>query len=79
MRSAPKIPALYRIAALVVALMIGLYLAQFYIAGAKFAGAVANLARMSKGPSQPAEITAAPDLVPVMILAEPKKTAPKQP
>jgi hypothetical protein len=43
----PKVPWLYRVAALVVAIAIGLYTLQFYVFGAKFAGAVANYAKMA--------------------------------
>ncbi len=43
----PKVPWLYRVAALVVAIAIGLYTLQFYVFGAKFAGAVTNYARMA--------------------------------
>ncbi len=48
----PKVPWLYRVAALAVAIAIGLYTLQFYVFGAKFAGAVTNYARMATQQAQ---------------------------
>ena len=43
----PKVPLVYRAAAITVALVIAACTLQVYVFGAKFAGAVANYARMS--------------------------------
>ena len=74
----PKVPLLYRAVAFTVALTIGLCTLQFYVSGAKFAGAVTNYARLSakqaaeeeahakalKAVQRPSE----PGVVPVMII-----------
>jgi hypothetical protein len=73
----PKVPWLYRVAALVVAIGIGFYTLQFYVAGKKFADAVTNYARMAAlqdaAPRKPAgpDFKNEPGVVPVMIV--PKK------
>lgn len=74
----PNVPWLYRVTALVVAVAIGLYTLQFYVFGAKFAGAVTNYARVAALQNAAAQHKAAgpdfknePGIVPVMIL--PKK------
>jgi hypothetical protein len=61
----PKVPWPYRVGALTLALVAGLCTLQFYVAGAKFAGAVTNYARLA------AEMANEPGIVPVMII--PKK------
>ena len=73
----PKVPWLYRVAALALAIGIGFYTLQFYVAGKKFADAVANYARMAAlqdaAPHKPAgpDFKNEPGVVPVMIV--PKK------
>jgi len=74
MKPAPKIPLVYRLAGLAAALLIGFYFLQFYVAGKKFASAVAALSRMSAdrasaAPAAPSE----PGVVPVAIIPEKKK------
>ncbi len=77
----PKVPWLYRVAALIVAIAIGLYTLQFYVFGAKFAGAVTNYARMAAQQGAAAHKPAAPDMknepgmVPVMIIPTEQKKA----
>jgi len=76
----PKVPWLYRVAALVVAVAIGLYTLQFYVFGAKFAGAVTNYARVAAlqnaaaqhKPSGP-NFKNEPGVVPVMIVPKDDK------
>ena len=79
MLTAPKVPLRYRLAALAIALVIGACVLQFYVAGAKFAGAVTNYLRMAsqleaakQKPAQP-EWKNEPGVVPVSII--PQKAA----
>jgi hypothetical protein len=72
MKPAPKIWWPYRVAGLMAALLIGFYFLQFYVAGKKFAGAVAALSRMSAAPQQQ-EAPHEPGVVPVKIIGEKKK------
>jgi hypothetical protein len=73
----PKVPWPYRVGALTLALVAGLCTLQFYVAGAKFAGAVTNYARLAAQQSVKPKTHAAPEManepgiVPVMII--PKK------
>jgi hypothetical protein len=75
----PKVPWLYRVGALLLAVAIGLYTLQFYVFGAKFAGAVTNYARLaakqSEGPHKPAgpNFKNEPGIVPVMIIPKDDK------
>lgn len=77
MLTPPKVPWLYRVAAITIAVAIGLSTLQIYVFGAKFAGAVTNYARMAAQLSAPAKKPAGPEfknepgVVPVMIV--PKK------
>jgi len=77
----PTVPWLYRVAALVVAVAIGLYTLQIYVFGAKFAGAVTNYAKMAAqqnaGPKKPAgpDFKNEPGVVPVMIVPKSEKKA----
>jgi hypothetical protein len=81
MPPAPKIPLPYRLAALAVALMLGLYTLQFYVFGAKFAGAISNYARLSEKQAAAAEAAAhkppprpsEPGVVSVQIIGTPAK------
>jgi hypothetical protein len=70
MRKAPNIPWPYRAAALLIAVLIGLYMLQFYVLGTKFARAVAALSHAAATP--PAE-PIVPGIVSVKILTEDKK------
>ena len=77
----PSVPWLYRVGALILALAIGLYTLQFYVFGAKFAGAVANYAKMAAQqdarPKKPAgpDFKNEPGVVPVMIVPKSEKKA----
>jgi len=73
MKPAPKIPLIYRLAGLAAALLIGFYFLQFYVAGKKFASAVAALSRMSADRASAAPAPAEPGVVPVAIIPEKKK------
>lgn len=89
MLEAPKVPLKYRAIAFAVALVLGLAGLQFYVFGAKFAGAVTNYARMSAQQAAEEEAKAKraaaadkqrftePGVVGVRIIAEPKKDQPK--
>jgi len=76
MLTPPKVPWRYRLAALTVALLIGLCTLQVYEFGAKFANAVANYTRMAakeaaaKQPRKPAapDMKNEPGVVPVSII-----------
>jgi len=67
MLTPPKIPLTYRLAALALALVLGAFVAQFYVAGAKFAGALTNYARLAAQQAAAAEA------------AEARKRAPQKP
>jgi len=76
----PTVPVRYRLAALTVALLIGLCTLQVYQFGAKFANAVANYSRMAaKEAAKQQHKPAAPDMknepgvVPVAIIPTPEK------
>ena len=89
MLEAPKVPLRYRAIAIAVALVLGLAGLQVYVFGAKFAGAVANYARMSAQQAAEEDAKAKrsaaaekerfkePGVVGVQIIAEPKKDQPK--
>ena len=78
MLTAPKVPLRYRVAALAVALLIGLCVLQFYVAGAKFAGAVTNYLRVAaqieaaqaKHKPAPPDMKNEPGVVPVAIIPQ---------
>jgi hypothetical protein len=75
----PKVPWLYRVVALIIALAIGLSTLQIYVFGAKFAGAVSNYARMAAQLTAPQHKPAGPafknepGVVPVMIIPKDDK------
>lgn len=90
MIKAPKIPLLYRAIAFTVALTIGLCTLQFYVFGAKFAGAVTNYARLSVKQAAEEEAKAKkfaadqqrfkePGVVGVQIIATPPKKDEQKP
>ena len=77
MLKAPKVPLPYRLAALALAIGLGVFSGEFYILGRKFAGAITNYAKLAaeqdKPPPRPAEYKNEPGVVPVMILKSDRK------
>lgn len=78
MLTPPKVPLRYRIAALTVAVAVGLSTLEIYQLGAKFVGAVANYSRLAQEAAAaqqhkpaPPDMANEPGVVPVMII--PKK------
>lgn len=81
MLKAPKVPWQYRLAALVLAVGLGLFCGEFYILGRKFAGAVTNYTKLiaaeeaeqAKPKPKPPEFSNEPGVVPVSIIPADKK------